>query len=163
VSAVRDVEGVDLVMSRASSGEAVIHSRHGELRFHPDDARPKLRDRRGAGWHVDGELAAVEATIEDGVLRSAAYPDALGRVWAALECPTSGDVLLSAAPGWEFPDWGGVDHVGAGSHGSLHALDSLGALVFVGVDAPPERAADGAWSIADVTPMVLGHFGLRFG
>jgi hypothetical protein len=26
------------------------------------------------------------------------------------------------------------------------------------VQAPPERA-DGCWSIADVAPMVLGHFG----
>jgi hypothetical protein len=68
-------------------------------------------------------------------------------------------VLLSAAPGWEFPDWGGVDHVGGGSHGSLHACDSLGALVFCGVAPPPARAEDGAWSIADITPMILAHFG----
>jgi hypothetical protein len=69
-------------------------------------------------------------------------------------------VLLSAAPGWEFPDWGGVDHVGGGSHGSLHRSDSLGALLFCGVDAPAARASDGRWSIADVTPMVLAHFGV---
>ena len=57
-------------------------------------------------------------------------PTRSARVWAALTCPTSGDVLLSAAPGYEFVDWGGVDHVGGGSHGSLHASDSLGALAF---------------------------------
>ena len=50
----------------------------------------------------------------------------------ALSCPASGDVFLSAAPGFEFPDWGGVDHVGGGSHGSLHQSDSLGALLFSG-------------------------------
>ena len=66
---------------------------------------------------------------------------------------------LSAAPGYEFPDWGGVDHVGGGSHGSLHRSDSLGALLFCGVDAPAERAG-GGWSIVDVAPMVLSHFGL---
>ena len=49
-------------------------------------------------------------------------------------------MLLSAAPGWEFPDWGGVDHVGGGSHGSLHRSDSLGALAFCGVE-PPGGAA----------------------
>src|ERR1041384_565326 len=48
---------------------------------------------------------------------------------------TSGDLFLSAAPGFEFPDWGGVDHVGGGSHGSLHHTDSLGALLFCGVEA----------------------------
>jgi hypothetical protein len=94
--------------------------------------------------------------VQDGELRSKAYPDALGRAWAALSCPTSGDVLLSAAPGYEFADWGGVDHVGGGSHGSLHRADSLGVLAFCGVQAPHDRAA---WSIADVAPMVRGHFG----
>jgi hypothetical protein len=67
-------------------------------------------------------------------------------------------VLISAAQGYEFPDWGGVDHVGGGSHGSLHRADSLGALVFCGV-APPEHAVAGAWSITDVAPMVRRHFG----
>ena len=50
-----------------------------------------------------------------------------------LTCPTSGEVLLSAAPGYEFIDWGRQAHVGGGSHGSLHACDSLGALVVCGV------------------------------
>ena len=77
------------------------------------------------------------------MLRSDAYPDALGRAWAALTCPTSGDVLLSAAPGYEFADWGGVDHVGGGSHGSLHRVDSLGALAFCGVDAPHDARRRG--------------------
>jgi hypothetical protein len=27
------------------------------------------------------------------------------------------------------------------------------------VAAPPARAEDGAWSIADITPMILAHFG----
>ena len=94
----------------------------------------------------------------DGVLSCDHYPDALARVWAALTCPTSGDVLLSAEPAYEFPDWGGRAHVRGGSHGSLHRVDSLGALLFCGVEAPPERA-DGCWSIADIAPMVLAHFG----
>ena len=75
-------------------------------------------------------------------------------MWAALDCPTSGDVLLSAAPGCEFADWGGADHVGGGSHGSLHRSDSLGALVFCGLDAEPREQ----WSIADVASMVREHF-----
>ena len=84
----------------------------------------------------------------DGRLRTPAYPDALARVWAALLCPTSGEVLLSAAPGYEFIDWGRQAHVGGGSHGSLHASDSLGALVMSGVELPdPEPAL---WAIRDV-------------
>ena len=124
--------------------------RRGELRFAPGG---DLRDERGGRWSIDGPLDVLDARVEDGVLRSDAYPDALGRAWSALTCPTSGDVLLSAAPGYEFADWGGVDHVGGGSHGSLHRVDSLGALAFCGVDAPHDH---GSWSIADVAPMVRG-------
>ena len=60
------------------------------------------------------------------------YPDALSRVWSELHCPNAGEILLSAGPGYEFVDWGGSDHVGGGSHGSLHRSDSLGALLWCG-------------------------------
>ena len=59
----------------------------------------EVRDVRGGSWVVRGDLEVLDARIEDGVFRSEAYPDALARVWAALSCPTSGDVLLSAGAG----------------------------------------------------------------
>ena len=54
-------------------------------------------------------------------------------------------MLLSAEPAYEFPDWGNRAHVRGGSHGSLHRVDSLGALLFCGVDvaAPSARTATG--------------------
>src|SRR6202035_6190135 len=100
-----------------------------------------LVDRRGASWSVEGSLAVIEASARDGRLQTPTYPDALARVWSALTCPTSGEVLLSAAPGYEFIDWGRQAHLGGGSHGSLHASDSLGALVLCGV-APPRQEPD---------------------
>jgi hypothetical protein len=93
----------------------------------------------------------------DGRVQGCEYPDALGRLWSALECPHSGDVLASATPGHEFVDWGGSDHVGGGSHGSLHRDDSEGVLLLCGVDAPEREQ----WSLADVTPLVLDHFQVR--
>ncbi len=155
VDAALEVEGVDLVVHRAADGDAVVARGGAELRFAPGTS---VADPRGGRWRVHGDLDVLGATLEDGVLATPDYPDALARLWGAVTCATSGEVLLSAAPGWEFPDWGGVDHVGGGSHGSLHAVDSLGALVFCGVDAPAERVADGQWSIRDVAPMAVGHF-----
>ena len=102
-----------------------------------------------------GDVSVLDGRVDDGVFRSDTYPDALARVWAALECPTSGDILLSAAPGAEFADWGGADHVGGGSHGSLHFSDSLGALILTGVDGLEQREQ---WSIADVASQTLRHF-----
>ncbi|MCW3012322.1 MAG: alkaline phosphatase family protein [Solirubrobacterales bacterium] len=150
------VEGVDLACFRAPDGDGVIARRGGgELRFAPGTS---LEDPRGGLWRVQGDLDVLGATVEGERFDSPDYPDALARVWAALTCPTSGEVVLSAAPGWEFPDWGGVDHVGGGSHGSLHAVDSLGALVFSGVEVPAERLERGNWSIRDVAPMAVAHF-----
>jgi hypothetical protein len=91
------------------------------------------------------------------MLMTRAYPDALARVWSALTTPTAGDVLLSAAPGYEFADWGGVAHVGGGSHGSLHASDSLGVLAWCGT-GPDRRDARAEWSLRDITPMIARHF-----
>ena len=82
---------------------------------------------------------------------------ALAGFGAALVAPRWGDVRLSAAPGYVFADWGGADHVGGGSHGSLHRSDSLGALVFAGVE--PEDTP-GQWSIRDIAGMVRSHFRL---
>jgi Type I phosphodiesterase / nucleotide pyrophosphatase len=155
------MEGVEHVMWLARDAhdeptEAIIsRPGRGELRFAPGGP---LRDRRGCRWSVDGPLSVIDARADDGELLSAAYPDVLGRVWSALSCPTSGEVLLSAAPGYEFIDWGGQAHAGGGSHGSLHASDSLGALLLCGL-APPEREP-GQWAIRDVAPLVLRHFGL---
>jgi len=154
------LEGVDLVLWLERDAHdvplrAVIASgARGELRFAPEGA---VSDLRGRTWSVEGELAALGARIEDGVLLAPDYPDALARVWSALSCPTSGEVLLSAAPGYEFLDWGGAAHVGGGSHGSLHASDSLGALVLCGVDLGEEPAQ---WAIRDVAGLVRRHFGL---
>jgi hypothetical protein len=155
------IEGVEHVMwlardahDRPSEG-VIATAAHGELRFRPEGA---LRDARGASWSVEGALSALGASVRDGRLFTPEYPDALGRAWAALCCPTSGEVLLSAAPGYEFLDWGRQAHVGGGSHGSLHACDALGALVMYGLGEPPEEPAE--WAIADVAALVLEHFGL---
>jgi hypothetical protein len=149
------VDGVDLVVHRTDhpDGEAAVRSARGEVRFAPGG---DLTDERGERWSVEGDLRSLALTVDDGRVASETYPDALARIWAALRCRTSGDVLLSAAPGYEFLDWGRQHHVGGGSHGSLHANDSLGVLLWAGVDheQPRER-----WALRDITPMILRHFG----
>jgi predicted AlkP superfamily pyrophosphatase or phosphodiesterase len=158
VAAIAPLDGIDLVMfmDDETAHEAVVRSERGELRFAPGG---ELCDQRGGRWSVDGELAALGARSIDGRFISADYPDALARIWSALSCPTAGDVLLSASPGYEFVDWGGADHVGGGSHGSLHRSDSLGALLWCGT-GPESRAARAQWSIQDVAPIVREHFGI---
>jgi hypothetical protein len=155
------LDGVELALwlKLDAHGEPVegtiVQPSVGELRFAPGG---DVRDTRGGAWSLEGELAVLGASVRDGLISAPEHPDVLARAWSALTCPTSGEVLLSAAPGWEFQDWGGQAHVGGGSHGSLRAEDSLGALILCGVDLPRKPPAQ--WSIRDVAPLVLGHFGL---
>ena len=109
--------------------EAVARRDREELRFRPDDD----------GWLTSGDRSILD------------HPDALYRSWSALANPNAGELLISAAEGWEFVDIGGRHHAGGGSHGSLVAGDSIVPLLTVGIDAPIER-------ITDVTPAVVAHF-----
>jgi Type I phosphodiesterase / nucleotide pyrophosphatase len=142
----------------AAEGASAVVERGGErLRFRPGG---DLRDLRGSTWSVEGEGKVLDLLVEDGVARSDEYPDPLTRVFAALAAPHAGDLIVSLKPGYEAVDWGGVSHAGGGSHGSLHRGDSLGPLLFVGCgpDDPHQRQQ---WTLRDVAPVVLEHFGLR--
>jgi Type I phosphodiesterase / nucleotide pyrophosphatase len=152
------IDGVELVMwlerdSHDMPMEAVIaRPGHGEMRFCPGG---DIEDLSGRAWCLEGTLSVLDAYRRDARLTIPDHPAALERVWSALNCATSGDVLLSAAPGHEFADLGGQAHVGGGSHGSLRGEDSLGALILCGLDIPHAPAQ---WAIRDVAPLVLRHF-----
>lgn len=135
---------------------ALVERRGRQLRFRPGR---EVADLRGRSWDLEGDLGALEATVDDGGLTSDAYPDPLARVYAALTAPNAGDFIVSLTPAYEAVDWGGVSHAGGGSHGALDAGDSLGPLLFVGCgpDDPGERDQ---WTLRDVAPVVLEHFGL---
>jgi hypothetical protein len=124
-------EAVDVALFL--EGDDAVARRHGaELRFRPD----------GDGWQADGERAALD------------HPGGLERAWAALHNPNAGDVLVSAAEGFEFTDLAGRHHAGGGSHGSLCAGDSEVPMLAVGVESLPQ-------SITDVAPAALAHLGVE--
>jgi hypothetical protein len=79
-------------------------------------------------------------------------PDGRARATAALRNPNAGEVLVSAAAGWEFADLAGRHHLGGGSHGSLDAGDSIVPMLTVGLGPPPA-------GITGIAPLVLSHFG----
>jgi predicted AlkP superfamily pyrophosphatase or phosphodiesterase len=117
---------------RREGDEAVARREGEELRFRPTDT----------SWETTGDTSILD------------HPDALHRCWSALANPNAGELLVSAAAGWELLDIGGRHHSGGGSHGSLTDGDSWVPLLTVGVDAAPAR-------ITDVTPAVLTHFGVE--
>jgi Type I phosphodiesterase / nucleotide pyrophosphatase len=147
------IDGVEHVIWR--EGDEACVARAGEqLRFAPGE---QAADLRGRSWRLSGSLDVLDLRLTHGVLHGGEFPDALGRVWDATACAAAGEVLLTAEAGAEFTEWGGADHVGGGSHGSLSAGDSHAPLIQCGVEGVRQRAQ---WSIADVTPLITRHFGL---
>jgi len=136
--------------------EAVVLSGSHELRFRPGS---QVRDRRGRHWDIEGDLAVLAAGIHEGELRSDAYPDPLGRLWSGLTATHAPDLLISLQAGWECVDWGGIDHVGGGSHGSLAAGDSLVPLLQVGLE-PSATPPGGQWKLCDLAGLIDSHFGI---
>jgi hypothetical protein len=118
----------------------------GELRFRRG---PGEADARGNRFTVEGDADLLHPQL---------HPNALERIEGALTCPSAGEVIVSAAPGWEFADSGGAHHVGGGSHGSLRAEDSVVPLITAGFeDGPP---LTGLPSITDMAPLAARHFGV---
>jgi predicted AlkP superfamily pyrophosphatase or phosphodiesterase len=159
----RILDGVDLVawlsLDNGGEPEAVVESPRGELRFRPGS---QASDRRGAGWDLEGDPSVLGIGRRDGLVDSGAYPDGLARLWAALQAPNAGDLLVSLEQGYECVDWGGATHVGGASHGALLAGDSLGPLVLCGLEPGVDNARD-QWALRDVLGLVLGHFGVDGG
>lgn len=102
-------------------------------------------------FRLDGGDVVVRRDGADGRVDELEHPDASRRVSAALANPNAGELLISAADGWEFADLGGRHHAGGGSHGSLVAGDSIVPVLTVGIDAQIER-------ITDVAPAAIAHF-----
>jgi hypothetical protein len=98
--------------------------------------------------------------LADGIWRTSGdetllgYPDGLERAWAALNNPNAGELIVSAAPGFEFADLAGRHHAGGGSHGSLTSGDSELPMLTIGLEAQPQ-------SIVEIAPAVLQHFGVE--
>lgn len=122
---------VEVTMWR--EGDDAVARREGEeLRFRPADG----------AWETSGDESILD------------YADGFARTWSALADPNAGEVLVSAAEGWEFADLGGRHHAGGGSHGSLVAGDSLVPVLTVGLEVEIAR-------ITEITPAVLAYFGVR--
>jgi hypothetical protein len=157
-----ETQGVDIA-AYADGEEMVVRSAsRGTLRvrrcdvagvrggYHTERSRVAGEPDR---WELHGDLDVLDLHVDGDVIVGGAYPDALMRLWSAVHCVNTGDVLISAAAGTEFEDIGGCSHDG-GSHGSLLAGDSVAPLITSGIDLPDKPAW---WRLADIAGLVASH------
>jgi len=114
-------------------------------------------DTYGTTWSWSGALSAVDGHDQDGKLAFGDYPNAFERIAGAF-FDQSGDLWLTARPGYAFAVPGTKVHP-RGSHGSLHALDSLSPLIVSG--APLDLAIPANPRSVDVLPVCLRILGIE--
>jgi predicted AlkP superfamily pyrophosphatase or phosphodiesterase len=134
-------------MVTASNRAAMVYTDRPRLVAERLDAEPS------AGivcFREDDRVVVRRDGDEDDAILDA-VPDGRARVAAALANPNAGEVLVSAASGWEFYDLAGRHHLGGGSHGSLEPADSVVPMLSIGLGSPPA-------SIAGIKDVVVRHF-----
>jgi len=124
-------DAAEVVLFREGQ-EAIARREGAEVRFAPGET----------GWMVSGDESVLD------------HPDAFERAWAALANPNAGDLIVSAALGFEFSDLAGRHHAGGGSHGSLATGDSEVPMLTLGLERSPER-------ITEIAPLALAQFGIE--
>jgi predicted AlkP superfamily pyrophosphatase or phosphodiesterase len=149
--------GVEQV-ARLDAGDDLVTASNRAAMVYTDAPRAvaeRLDTQPAAGivlFEEDGRMIVRRDGDEDEALLDE-VPDGRVRAAAALRNPNAGEVLVSAAPGWEFLDLAGRHHQGGGSHGSLEAADSEVPMLTVGLESPPA-------SITGVKGIVAEHFGV---
>jgi arylsulfatase A-like enzyme len=124
-------------------GGAVIEVHDGRYSY-----RTETGDPLGIGEHESlGDDAAYEVT------RDSDYPDAIVQIARLAGAPRSGEMILSAARGWDFRGrYEPIPHVS--SHGALHREHMLVPLL---LNRPPAREPR---RTVDVMPSALAALGI---
>lgn len=125
-------------------GSAMIECAHGRFSYLPSDGDP---------LGVGSELQSLDSREAYDALARTDYPDALVQIAQLAASAQSGDIILSAAPGWDFREkWEPISHVS--THGSLRREHMMVPLI---TNRPlrghPRRTAD-------VMPSALAVLGL---
>jgi hypothetical protein len=148
-------------MGKEERGFRVVTRNRGSLLFWKGaDGDNTARDYYGCPWSWQGNLITIDAHVsEEGVILSKNYPNAFERIAGILNLENSGHLMVTAQPGYEFKLPGTSLHSGGGSHGSLHAQDSVVLLLICGapdgIELPPYPRT------VDVAPICLNVLGLK--
>jgi hypothetical protein len=112
---------------KADGGFRVVTRDRGSLLFWKGgDGDSTVRDHHGCPWSWQGDLRGIDADVSEGdVISSEKYPNTFERIACILNLKNSGHLMVTAQPGYEFKLPRISVHGGGGSHGSLHAQDSV--------------------------------------
>jgi hypothetical protein len=110
-------------------------------------------DAFGSRWSWQGDVDALGLLVDDGGIEFEQYPNAFERIAGVLDLDLSGDLWVTAKPGYEFQVPGSKAHIGGASHGALHALDSLSPVIIAGGPVRPRLPRD--LRSVDIAPICM--------
>lgn len=148
------------LLTNETPGYYVTTRDRGDLRFwRGNNGSQTGQDEFGQSWSWEGGLQTVDGQVsQDGLITFPTYFNAFERIAGLLDFPDSGDLILTAHPGYEFQLPRTSVHAGGGSHGSLHLVDSLVPLLVAGAPEGIEPPAQPR--TVDVAPLCLSILGL---
>lgn len=136
---------IDQVMWQDQGWYHVVTTR-GKLSFRKGG---KLLDHYSNAWEIQGEKEALDLRFEGDVIYYASYPNALERIAQCLDNPNTGELVVTAQPGYLLAGAGAPLWPGKGSHGSLYWEDSLVPLIISGTSGKLLKPR-----ISDVVPFI---------
>ena len=146
-------------LTRRAGRGATVATARGRLEFWAGTDGPESgRDAFGTTWSWRGNSEALALEKDGGRVESRDYPNAFERIVGALAAPHSGELWITARPGYEFAVPGTTTHVGGASHGALHALDSFSPLIMAGGSA--RRRLPRHLRSVDIAPLCMELLGI---
>ena len=157
----RKENGINLVIAKEQEETFVILSRHGRGRIERDLAslRYSFADADPLGYAGNSDSAALIDGAYHGkdewflATRNSNYPDGLYQITQLFDSKRCGDIVVTAAPGWDLMDQGHL-----ASHGSLEKSQLQVPCIIAG-----PGVKQGTIPIArtiDLYPAYLKHFGI---
>jgi predicted AlkP superfamily pyrophosphatase or phosphodiesterase len=151
---------IDLIAWKEGERVAVCSGvQEGTCRFQKNG---EITDRYGERWTVEGDEQVLDLHISEDnkSISFGEFPDVLSRIYGSLYSQEIQMVICTAKPGYEFKSAYAPTHLGGGSHGSLHRIDSTIPLIVSGIGNEGTRfpSSDKEPRIVDLKKYIVSLF-----
>jgi hypothetical protein len=146
-------DSVDLLLVPLDAGSCEIRSGRGTAVVRRQGGRYSYERRQGDPLRLGRDVADANSAEAHALTRGTDYPDAIVQIAWLASAPRCGDLVLSAARGWDFrARYEPIPHVS--SHGALHREHMLVPLL---TSRPFSRAPVRTTDLMPTALAILGH------
>lgn len=137
VNELKDDERLDIISWKDQDWVKVLQGGSGkEMRFRKGNT---FVDEYHQQWDIEGDMEVLDLKRDPKgeAIGYGSYPDGLVRLYAALHSHEGRFLIVTIKPGYEMKGTVSPTHVGGGSHGGLHEVDSYFPIFIAGTKERP--------------------------